>query len=75
VDILLTIYVTGVVIGLLVMRDPWPVRIGTALVWPVGILSFFVVVVILVLAACYLWPVLLLVLIPIAAALWLAFWA
>jgi hypothetical protein len=38
------------------------------------ILSFVVVTVILVLAACYLWPVLLLGLIAIAAALWLAFW-
>jgi hypothetical protein len=74
VNILLAIYVTGVAIGLLVMRDPWPVRIGTALVWPAGILSFVVVTVILVLAACYLWPVLLLGLIAIAAALWLAFW-
>lgn len=73
-NILLAIYVTGVAIGLLVMRDPWPVRIGTALVWPAGILSFVVVTVILVLAACYLWPVLLLGLIAIAAALWLAFW-
>jgi hypothetical protein len=74
VNILLAIYVTGVAIGLLVMRDPWPVRIGAALVWPAGILSFVVVTVILVLAACYLWPVLLLGLIAIAAALWLAFW-
>jgi hypothetical protein len=69
----LAIYVVGVAIGLLVMRDPWPVRLGTAAVWPLGIISFAVVTVILVAAASYLWPVLLLALIPVAVVLWLTF--
>jgi hypothetical protein len=73
VDILLAIYVTGVVTGLAVMRDPWPVRVGTALVWPLGIVSLVVVAVILIAAALYLWPVLLLGLIPAVAVLWLVF--
>jgi hypothetical protein len=72
-DILVAIYVTGVVIGLAVMRDRWAVRIGTALVWPLGVASLALVAVILTASALYLWPVLLLGLILIGATLWLAF--
>jgi hypothetical protein len=50
-------YLAGVVIGLLVMRDPWRVRVGTALVWPLGPAAFVVVVAILIVAAAILWPV------------------
>jgi hypothetical protein len=72
-EIALASYVAGVVIGMLVMRDPWPVRLGTAAVWPVGIASFAVVTVTLAAAALYLWPVLLLAFIPAIAVLWLLF--
>lgn len=50
------IYVTGVIIGLWVMRDPWPTRIATALVWPLGPVAFVVVVGILLVASAILWP-------------------
>ena len=51
------IYAAGVLIGVLVMRDRWPERIVTALLWPLGPLAFAVVVPILLVAAAILWPV------------------
>jgi hypothetical protein len=56
----LSIYLTGMVIALSVMRDPWPVRLGTAMVWPLGPLAFLVVISILLIASAVLWPVLVL---------------
>jgi hypothetical protein len=56
----LSIYLTGLVIALAVMRDPWPERIGTALVWPLGPIAFVVVISIMLLASAVLWPVLIL---------------
>jgi hypothetical protein len=55
-----SIYLTGLVIALAVMRDPWPERIGTALVWPLGPIAFVVVVSIMLLASAVLWPALIL---------------
>jgi hypothetical protein len=55
-----SIYLTGLVIALAVMRDPWPERIGTALVWPLGPIAFVVVISIMLLASAVLWPVLIL---------------
>jgi hypothetical protein len=52
-----TIYLAGVAIALGVMRDPWPARIGTALVWPLGPIAFVIVVSMLLVAAAILWPV------------------
>jgi len=72
-EILLSIYVAGVAVGLAVMRDPWPVRIGTAALWPLGILSFVVVTMILLASAVYLWPIPALAAIALLTALWLAF--
>jgi hypothetical protein len=69
--VLLVIYVAGVVIGLIVMRDPWPVRVGTALVWPVGPAAFVLVVSGLLVAAMILWP---LIMIPAAALLGAVGW-
>ena len=54
---LLAIYGVGVAIALAVMRDRWPARIGTALVWPLGPIAFVVLVPILLIAAAILWPV------------------
>ena len=58
--VLLSIYLSGLVIALAVMRDPWPARIGTALVWPLGPIAFVVVILILLVASAMLWPVLIL---------------
>jgi hypothetical protein len=66
------IYVVGVVIGLLVMRDPWPVRIVTALAWPLGVVAFVVVLTIMSLAAVYLWPVPVLATVALFTLAWLA---
>ena len=67
-----TVYVAGVIVGLLVMRDPWPARLGTALVWPLGPIAFAVVVTGLLVAALVLWPM---VMVPVAALLGaLAWW-
>ena len=52
----LSIYLVGVVWALAVMRDPWPSRVGTALLWPLGPVAFVAVVSILVVAAAILWP-------------------
>ena len=69
---LLTVYLTGVILALAVMRDPWPSRVATALVWPLGPIAFVVVVVILLAAAVFLWPVLALAAIAmISAVVWL----
>jgi hypothetical protein len=66
-EIAAAIYLAGVVVGLMVMRDRWAVRIGTALVWPIGVLSLLVVTVILLTAAMYLWPVLALAVLALIA--------
>jgi hypothetical protein len=69
---LIVIYLGGVVIGLVVMGDRWPVRLATALAWPLGLLTFVAVVSILTVAAAYLWPIPVLVTTAALAALWLA---
>jgi hypothetical protein len=51
------LYLLGVAIGVAVMRDPWPTRLVTAAFWPLGPAAFVLVIVVLVLAAAYLWPV------------------
>ncbi len=63
------VYLAGVVIALAVMRDPWPVRIGTALVWPLGPMAFAVVVSMLLVASLILWPLLILPVVVLAGAL------
>jgi hypothetical protein len=69
----LAVYVLGVVIGLIVMRDPWPTRVVTAVAWPLGIVAFVVVFVILSAAAVYLWPIpMLATLALLAAVVWIA---
>ena len=55
-----TTYLIGLVVALAVMRDPWPARIGIALVWPLGPLALLVVISILLVASAILWPVLIL---------------
>ena len=69
---LVGIYIVGVAIGLIVMRDQWPSRVVTALAWPLGVLAFFVVLTIMSAAAVYLWPVPILATLGLAAAVWLA---
>ena len=54
----LIVYFVGVAVGLGVMRDPWPARVGTALVWPLGPVALLVVLAILLATAVLLWPAL-----------------
>jgi hypothetical protein len=69
---LLLLYLAGVAVGLVVMRDPWPARLTTALVWPLGPMAFVFVVAILLLAAAILWPLLILALVALSGFLvWL----
>ena len=56
-SVLAGIYVAGVVVGLLVMRDPLRLRLATALVWPLGPIAFVVVLAILLITSAALWPV------------------
>jgi hypothetical protein len=66
------VYVLGVAIGVMVMRDPWPARIGTALVWPLGPIAFVLVVSLLLVVAAILWPLLMLAAAALGAGLvWL----
>jgi hypothetical protein len=69
---LIGVYLVGVMIGLIVMRDPWPSRVVTAIAWPLGLVAFVVVLTIMFAAAIYLWPVPLLATAAVAAAIWLA---
>jgi hypothetical protein len=65
------IYLAGVALGLLVMRDRLPSRLLTATMWPLGPMAFVVVVGVLLLTAAALWPV---PVIGTAALLGLAAW-
>jgi hypothetical protein len=56
VNLVLAVYLTGVVLALMVMRDPLPARVATALVWPLGPAAFVVVVSILLVTLVILWP-------------------
>jgi hypothetical protein len=56
----LILYALGVVVGLAVMRDPWPTRVTTALVWPLGPIAFVLVISLLLIVAAILWPLLIL---------------
>jgi hypothetical protein len=72
-EISAAIYLTGVVIGLVVMRDRWTVRLLTAALWPLGFVAFAAVVAILLVAAVYLWPIPMLVTVAAAIGLLLVF--
>ena len=68
----LWLYAIGVGLGLAVMRDPWPSRLATALVWPLGPMAFVVVATLLVAVAALLWPLVMLGAAAVAAVLiWL----
>lgn len=67
----LWVYVSGVVVALAAMRDPWRARLGTALLWPLGPLAFVVVLSVLAVASAILWP---LPVLGTAGALGLAAW-
>jgi hypothetical protein len=54
--IILVIYMTGVLIALVRMRDPWPSRMATALVWPLGPAAFVAVLAVMIVAAAIMWP-------------------
>ena len=56
----LIVYALGVALGLAVMRDPWPARVVTALVWPLGPMAFVLVLTFLLVVAAILWPILVL---------------
>jgi hypothetical protein len=53
----LAVYLAGVAIGLVVMRDAWSIRVPTALVWPLGPIAFVIVVAIMLVTAAILWPI------------------
>jgi hypothetical protein len=67
--IYLAVYAAGVVIGLSVMRDRWPTRTTTALLWPLGPAAFIVVITILLAASAFLWPIPVLTAAAIVAAM------
>ena len=67
---LLAMYVAGIAVGLIVMRDRWPARVATAVAWPLGLLAFGMVVATLLTAAIYLWPIPLLATIALLLGAW-----
>jgi hypothetical protein len=66
------VYVLGILLGLAVMRDPWPARLATALVWPLGPIAFVLVISLLLVVSAILWPFLIL---GTAAVVGLILWA
>jgi hypothetical protein len=54
--ILLIVYLAGAIVALMRMRDPWPARVATALVWPLGPAAFVIVLAVMLVAAAILWP-------------------
>ena len=56
-SVLLWLYLAGVVVGVILMRDPLPTRVLTALVWPLGPVAFVLVVSLLLVVATIVWPV------------------
>lgn len=54
--VLLLAYGAGVLIGLARTDASWPVRIGLALLWPIGPLAFLCTVTGLLLVALIAWP-------------------
>lgn len=66
----LVVYLAGVLIGLTVMRDRWPVRLVTALAWPLGPLAFVVVIAMLTMTVAVLWPLPVIGAAAAAAATW-----
>jgi hypothetical protein len=69
---LLWLYVAGVVVGVTIMRDPLPVRLITALLWPLGPAAFVLVVALLLVVAALVWPVTMLALaVATAMLVWL----
>ena len=69
-EMFLAIYVIGIAIGMLVMRDRWPERVVTAVAWPLGPLAFAVVVLTLAAASIYLWPIPMLATIAVLLGAW-----
>ena len=72
-NVLLAIYVAGVVWGLLMIDAPPPARTGLAILWPLGPLAFLVTVVILLLASLIAFPVWGMAVLAAAGALWWVF--
>jgi hypothetical protein len=70
-SILLITYAAGVVIGLFLIDEPLPARLGLAAVWPIGPLAFFIVVTVLLLVLPIAMPRAALVLAGIALLVWL----
>ena len=68
------LYALGVAHGLAVMRDRWPARVATALVWPLGPIAFVLVISLLLIVAAILWPLLILGVAAVIGALgWVLF--
>ena len=65
----LIVYLVGVIVGLIFTDDTWRRRLVVAIAWPLGPLAFVVVVSALLVAACFLWPLRMLVVIAAVGAL------
>jgi uncharacterized membrane protein YqgA involved in biofilm formation len=52
----LIVYLAGAILGLVRMRDRWPARVATALMWPLGPAAFVIVLGVMLVAAAILWP-------------------
>jgi hypothetical protein len=64
------VYAAGVVCGLVFIDARWPVRIGLALLWPLGPLAFIVTVTILLLASVVAFPRVAAIAIGLVVLLW-----
>jgi len=67
--IVLIVYATGVVVGLLRTDARWPVRVGLAILWPVGPLAFVLTVSVLLVASVVAFPIVGAIILALALAL------
>jgi len=71
--VLLTLYLIGVVIGLVRLDGPIATKIGVALVWPLGLAAFVVTITMLVGVAAIAFPLFGTVLVAALVAAWFTF--
>lgn len=66
----LIVYGAGVAIGLVLIDEPFPARLGVAAIWPLGPMAFVVTITVLLLVLPIALPRAAIVLAILAAAFW-----
>jgi len=64
------VYVAGVLLGLVIVDEPFPARLGVAAAWPLGPIGFVVTITVLLLALALVSPRVALLLAALGAVIW-----